>query len=197
VDVVRPTLSDEMFSEENLAVIVAKEPTQDPLQRICVDAILDDITNNRALLMKGDLDVYRVNKMIGKHYDVDYSYYFATNPVMFSIPKERSKQCIVKIVNPVPFIPQHGLPEKKALCSLCLGVFLEDEKAIRFDCRCSLQCHVECFLKHFKDGVWVCHCCEGRTESCTCELRRIITTIMKKINHGILKDLSDMKCAFE
>ena len=180
VDVVRPTLSDEMFSEEKLSVIVGKNPTQDPYQRICVDAIVEDITNNRALLMKGDLDVYRVHKMIGKHYDVDYSYYFATNPVMFSIPKERSKQCIVKIVNPVPFIPQHGLPEKKALCSLCLGVFLDDEKAIRFDCLCSLQCHVECFLKHFKDGVWVCHCCEGRTESCTCDLRRIIATTKKR-----------------
>lgn len=154
--------------------------------------IQDDITNKRAVLMKGSIDIFRLYKLRSKGYTIDYSYYLKTNPVMFS-----GKPYDIKLVNPVPFIPLKGLPEKHAKCTACKEPFKEP-KAIRIDCPCSNQYHYECFVNKLKDGLWKCDTCDRVSDTCLCEIFKIVvsmfTTDYKKAKEKIHQLNTCTKC---
>jgi hypothetical protein len=135
--------------------------------------VQDDITNTRAVVVKW---TNRIEKMKAKGYTIDYSRYFQDLLVVFNGVKRQ-----IKIVNPMPHIPHHGLPEKVAKCGLCNEPF-DGEKAIRIDdissgCICANQLHFQCFVCNAKDGVWTCPKCLGATSECICGTLNIVASM--------------------
>jgi hypothetical protein len=121
--------------------------------------------------------------MYSKRFNVDCTDFLNAFATKFVIgPGEKVQNCTLKFVNPVPYIPQKGIPSRTPLCSICQKSFKcatllkKAEKAIRYGCKCDLQCHLKCFIESIHDCVWKCPSCNGYS-GCLHEVKKVLIGI--------------------
>lgn len=129
--------------------------TTDVLKNI----VFKDIIEKRAVIINGNISMYRVKKMIAKGYDITYKEYientlhslYGTQEHYIPYNKILVKTTITTTdapaTEPVDFVDDG---EK---CIICMETFASNEEQIHYGCKCSAKYHMNCLAEYVKSQV--------------------------------------------